>query len=134
MKFTDQPIQQLFTVGNFKFSTKDPDRDEPTLYFEDASGNKGRIRQAHTQGQVIVYSGKCTRTFQDTPEEIDDTNIDKIKTSTTPIEGYHVVEEDSKHFHGSKGTVQSAQLNQAAIKGFNLALFKDYLVNDWTSN
>jgi hypothetical protein len=134
MKFTDQAIQQLFTAGNYKFSTKDPDRDQPTLYFEDASGNKGRIRQAHSQGQVIVFSGKCKRTFQDTPEEIDDTNKDKIKTSTSPIEGYHVVEEDDKHFHGSKGIVQSAQLNQQAIHQFNLALFKDYPINDWTSN
>lgn len=121
MPFTDPKIQALFTASNFKFYTLDPDpsRNVPTLYFEDSSGNKGRIRQKHPDGPLIAYQGKCKRTYIDPKTD---------KTSATPTAGYYVREEGVKFMHESGGLVG---LDNNPMKGFVLANYKNYRILDW---
>lgn len=123
MLFTDPKIQSLFVAKNFKFYTLDtsPDRNVPTLYFEDASGNKGRIRQKHPSGPQISYQGNCQRIF------FDDNTGDE---SNVPVKGYRVDEVGVKKRHTSGGTVG---LDDGPIKGFDLSKYKDYPISDWTA-
>jgi hypothetical protein len=121
MLFTDPKIQALFTAAHFKFYTldTDPSRNIPTLYFEDASGNKGRIRQKHPSGQLIAYQGKCIREFVDP-------NTDK--KSATPASGYQVIETGTNYVHSSGGLVG---LDNTPMQGFLLSKFKDFKILDW---
>jgi hypothetical protein len=124
MLFTDKPIQDLFVVKNFKFYTldSDPKRNVPTLYFEDANGNKGRIRQVHPKGPQISYQGNCTRIF------FDDNDPDTI--SMAPVKGYRVFEELGRTRHISGGFVG---LDTDPVKNFDLSKFKAFPISDWTA-
>jgi hypothetical protein len=122
MLFTDKAIQDLFVAKNFKFYTldTDPSRNVPTLYFEDANGIKGRIRQKHPKGPQISYQGKCERTFFD-----DDDNESKV-----PVKGYRVLETAPGKKHVSGGVVG---LDDGPMKGFDLNKFKTFPISDWTA-
>ena len=124
MKFDDPKIQALFTAAHFKFSTLDPGRKIPTLYFEDANGIKGRIRQEHPKGKLIAYQGNCIRQFVSPAQDIE---------SDVLVEGYHVWEELGEIGHGSQGLVQPLNTNADTIKGFDLSQFKDVAIVDWTA-
>jgi hypothetical protein len=50
-----QDILALFVQRNFQFMTQAPGR-PATLYFEDARGNMGRLRQGHDGGPTLVYA------------------------------------------------------------------------------
>ena len=123
MLFTDPKIQALFTAAHFKFYTLDPDpsRNVPTLYFEDASGNKGRIRQKHPSGPLIAYQGNCKRSYVDPTTE---------KINTVPTNGNYVMEKGTKYSHISGGLIG---LDTKPMQGFALSKFKDYSVLDWTA-
>lgn len=123
MLFTDKAIQDLFVAKNFKFYTldTDPSRNVPTLYFEDANGNKGRIRQKHPRGPQISYQGKCERIFFD-----DDSGTE----SKVPVKGYRVEETAPGKRHVSGGVVG---LDADPIKGFDLSKYKAFPISDWTA-
>ena len=123
MLFTDPKIQSLFVAKNFKFYTLDtsPDRNVPTLYFEDAGGIKGRIRQKHPSGPQISYQGNCQRIYFD-----ENTNDE----SKVPVKGYKVEETAPGKRHTSGGVIG---LDTDPMKGFDLSKYKAYPISDWTA-
>lgn len=51
---TDPELINLFVAPNFRFVTQAPGR-PPSLYFADAQGNAGRIRQGHGGGPELDF-------------------------------------------------------------------------------
>lgn len=132
----------LFSRLNYQFSTTESGR-LTTFYFQDASGNMGRIRRQHRDGPLAVYQGKCKRIFL-SPDAMNDIDslVDDVKelggaidnlskgnavfnghASLTPQADWHVFdffideEGDVVQQHGSGGAIilSDMEATEAAI-------------------
>lgn len=134
-------ILALFTATHFQFITQAPGR-QPTLYFEDAAGNMGRIRQVHERGPSLVYISAAlnpTRVYF-TQEMVDALENDPENTpnlveeaSLFPATGDHVWEcigpwdAVGGHYtnqHGSSGAIVMDQ----PMPVFNILDFANHIV------
>ncbi len=118
----DPRIIALFTREHLVFVTEG--REEPTLYFDDGKGNRGRLRQAHAYGKKLSYQpANCgaRRVFiTDAQAFWKKSDPDKFAeavnaAATHPINGYRVYEYNAKTSHLSGGSVRIPDEDEAFI-------------------
>lgn len=109
----DPRIVALFTRENLVFVTQG--REQPTLYFDDGKGNKGRLRQAHEHGKKLSFQpAECgaRRAFiTDEQAAWKKSDPDRFRAAvqaavTHPVNGARVFEYNANTSHLSGGTVR----------------------------